>query len=554
MNKKATFILLFIVIMLGFLGFWYYRNTIFSKEILKLEILGLDSAKMGDEIKYTVKYKNNGNFVLEQPKLIFELPDNSLTEDGKTRFEKDLKDIYPGVEEIVQFNGRLLGKEGDLKVAKASLSYIPKNITARYESSTTFTTKIDAVAITLDFDLPSKIEKGKEISYSLNYFSNIDYPLENLSMKIDSVNGFNFESATPSSLDNSEWKLQTLNKAQGGRINVKGAITASANSRIIFGATLGVWQNGAFIAIKQTNADIEVIDPLLFISQQINGSSNHIASPGEKLHYKIFFRNIGSSSFDNLFMIVRLDGLAFDLSTLQSQQGQARPNDNLIVFDSKQVSELTHLNPQQENKVEFDVKLKDSWPPVPAEKNNTVIKSKVNISDISQEFDTKVNSRLEVSQKAYYSNQGNVENSGPVPPEVGKATTYTIVWQIKNYFNDVKNVKVRAVLPQGVVLTGKILPDNQIANFSMDNGSREIVWSAGDISAGAGISSSGPSLFFQVSSTPSSFQKGGTASLIGQATIFGEDQFTNSTAQSNAPAADTNLPDDQNNSGGGIVQ
>ncbi len=303
MSKKLIFIILFIVIVLGFLGFWYYRNTIFSKEILKLEILGPDSAKVGDEIEYTVKYKNNGNFVLEQPKLIFELPDNSLTEDGKTRFEKDLKDIYPGVEEIVQFNGRLLGKESDLKVAKAYLSYVPKNITARYESNTTFTTKIDTVAINLDFDLPSKIEKGKEISYSLNYFSNIDYPLENLSIKIDSINGFNFESSNPSSLDNSEWKLQTLNKAQGGRINVKGTITASTNSHITFGATLGMWQNGSFVAIKQANADVEIINPLLFISQQINGSSNYIVSPGEKLHYEIFFRNIGSSSFDNLFMI-----------------------------------------------------------------------------------------------------------------------------------------------------------------------------------------------------------------------------------------------------------
>ncbi len=554
MNKKAIFILLFAVIVLGFLGFWYYRNTIFSKQILKLEILGADSAKMGDEIEYTVKYKNNGNFVLEQPKLIFELPDNSLTEDGKTRFEKDLKDIYPGVEEIMQFKGRLLGKEGDLKVAKAYLSYVPKNITARYESNTTFTTKIDTVAITLDFDLPTKIEKGKEVSYSLNYFSNIDYPLENLSMKIDSVNGFNFESANPSSLDNSEWKLQTLNKAQGGRINVKGVITASVNSHITFGATLGMWQNGVFIAIKQANADVEIIDPLLFISQQINGSSNYVASPGEKLHYEIFFRNIGSSSFDNLFMIVRLDGSAFDLSTLQSQQGQARPNDNLIIFDSKQVSELTHLNPQQENKVEFDVKLKNNWTPVDAEKNNTVIKSKVNISDISQEFDTKVNSRLEVSQKVYYSNQNGIENSGPIPPEVGKATTYTIVWQIKNYNNDVKNVKVKAVLPQGVALTGKILPDNQISNFSMDNNSREIIWSAGDFSAGTGVSSAGPSLSFQVSLTPNKSQKGGTVNLINQATISGEDQFTNSTTQSTASLVDTSLPDDQSNSGGGIVQ
>ena len=76
-----------------------------------------------------------------------------------------------------------MGKEGDLKTAKASLSYMPKNLTVRYESDTTFTTKIDAVPITLDFDLPTKVEKGKDLQYSINYFSNIDYPLENLKHK-----------------------------------------------------------------------------------------------------------------------------------------------------------------------------------------------------------------------------------------------------------------------------------------------------------------------------------------------------------------------------------
>src|SRR3989338_8478770 len=110
---------------------------------------------------------------------------------------QNLKDIYPGDEEFVKFKTRLLGKEGDLKSAKASLSYIPKNLTAPFESGTTFTTKIETVPITLDFDLPSKIEKGKDLQYSINYFSNIDYPLENLSLKIDPADGFNFISSEP---------------------------------------------------------------------------------------------------------------------------------------------------------------------------------------------------------------------------------------------------------------------------------------------------------------------------------------------------------------------
>src|SRR3989344_2385623 len=183
--SKRIFLIIFIIIVVGFVVFLFYREGMFSKEILKLEILGPETAKIGDEIEYTVKYKNNGNFVLEKPKLTFILPDNSLTEDGKTMLVQNLNDIYPGNQDSVKFKARLLGKDGDLKTAKASLSYVPKNITATYESDTTFITKIDSTPFTLDFDLPTKVERGKNLQYSINYFSNVDYPLENLSIKID---------------------------------------------------------------------------------------------------------------------------------------------------------------------------------------------------------------------------------------------------------------------------------------------------------------------------------------------------------------------------------
>lgn len=556
--KKIIFIFIILVIIIGgFFGFWLYRNNIFSKEVLKLEILGTDTIKMGDEIEYTVKYKNNGNSVLQEPRLIFELPEHSLTEDGKKRFAQDLKDIYPGDENFVKFKTRLLGNEDSLALAKTWLSYMPKNLTVRFESYTTFSTKINSVPITLDFDLPSKAERGKEIQYSLNYFSNVDYPLENLSIKIDSINGFQLESSIPSSLDKSEWKISTLNKAEGGRITVNGRITGDPGQRLSFAARLGMWQDGEFVLIKDTNKEVSIVEPLIFISQQINGYPNYIASPGEKLHYEIFFRNIGSTSFDNLFLLTKLDGQAIDMQSIKSPTGEVRANDRLIAWDYKQVPELRYLAPQQEGKVEFDIQLKNDWTQSDSEKNNTIIKNKVDISQIINEFQVKVNSKLEVLQKGYYSSQAGITNSGPIPPAVGFPTTYTITWELKNYFNDIKNVKIRAVLPQNVTLTGKVLPETEFSNFSFDNNSREIVWNISNgaqLAAGIGILSNAPSISFQVSLTPDNSQKGGTASLIGEANITAEDQFTGAVTQGKALFINTSLPDDLDGSGGGIVQ
>ncbi len=554
MNRKIIFLVIPVIIVLAFAAFLLYRESGFSKEILRLEILGPSSAKTGDEVEYTVQYKNNGSFVLEKAKLTFVLPDNSLTEDGRTLIVQNLKDIYPGNQESVKFKTRLLGKEGDLKTVKASLSYVPKNITAPYESNTSFITKVDSTPITLDFDLPTKVEKGKNFQYSINYFSNIDYPLENLSIKVDSIPGFDFVSSVPSSLDGLEWKLPTLNKAQGGRISITGNISADTNKNLTFSASLGMWQNGSFIVIKQVSADVQSIQPLLYISQTVNGSSSYVASPGETLHYQIFFRNIGSTPFDNLFLVAKIDSSALDLSTIQADEGgQTQNNDNMIVWDNSQVSQLRHLDVQQQGEVDFSVKVKTDWNSSGQDPSNTVIADEVNISQITQKFSIKVNSGLVISQSGFYKNS-DISNSGPIPPKAGKATTYTINWEIKNYFSDTKNVKVKAVLPKNITLTGQIMPQDESSNFSFDSASREIVWSAGDILAGTGVKGDPVSFSFQISLTPDISQKGLAAPLIGQVQISGENQFTNTiiTAQDNG--VDTSLPDDFANSGGGIVQ
>jgi hypothetical protein len=73
--------------------------------------------------------------------------------------------------------------------------------------------------------------------------------------------------------------------------------------------------------------------------------------------------------------------------------------------------------------------------------------------------------------------------------------------------------------------------------------------------AGTGVSNSPPVIAFQIAFTPSFDQKGKVASIIGEARILGEDQWTEKAVQVKTPAIDTTLPDDQNISDHtGIVQ
>jgi len=139
--KKFIFIVIILGLAVGMVGFWHWNRNSYSKEILKLEILGPEQVSISQEIEYTVRYKNNGDVKLEEPRLIFEFPDNTLLENGfSKRIEigpEELGDIYPGEEKSFKFKGHLLGKEGEVKTSKAWLNYRPKNLKARYESATT---------------------------------------------------------------------------------------------------------------------------------------------------------------------------------------------------------------------------------------------------------------------------------------------------------------------------------------------------------------------------------------------------------------------------------
>jgi len=550
MNKRTLFIVILAVIV-GIAGFYYYQKNIYSKEILKLEILGSEEADLLNEIEYIVKYKNNGDTTLEQPELTFVYPEYSIPSEGSsltvTKKSEELGGaIYPGEERTFHFKARLLGKEGTAEEAKASLSYQPKNLTARYKSETTFTTVIKKVPITFDFDLPTKIAIGKDLKFRLNYFSNVDYPISHLRVTVDYPSDFEFIESLPKALEKTEWDIGLLNKAAGGRIEITGRLNGDVGEEKVFRAKIGIWQNGEFILLKEISSGITVINPSLDIYQQINGNTKYIANPGELLHYQIFFRNVGYEQLSNLFLIVKMEGSAFDFSTLQSPQGEFRSGDNSIMFDWKGIPDLQFLDPDQQGEVEFWIKLKNDWSITDSQGKNPAIKDTIYLSQVQQEVVYKVNSRLEISQKGYF-NDEVFGNSGSFPPKIGgEPTTYTIVWQLKNYYNEINNVKVKAVLPFCCDLTGLIFPEEQSSKFTFDSQSREIVWSAGDLKASQGVAGTqAPNISFQIKFTPLGNQLGQSPEIIGKAMITGEDQWTNETLESTSHGVTTALPDDK---------
>jgi len=303
-------------------------------------------------------------------------------------------------------------------------------------------------------------------------------------------------------LEKNEWEIPLLNKAEGGRIDIKGRLSGEVRDQKIFKAVFGIWLEDKFIPLKETSKGVEIVKPRLSIFQQINGQSRYVANPGELLYYEIYFRNIGEEAFRDLFLVARLDGKVFDFETVRTDFGKFNKGDNSIIWDWRDVPELRFLDKGEEGRVGFWIELKRDWQISGPWDKNTLLKNTVLLSQVKEEFETKVNSKLVILQE--FSVKENI---------------YTITWQAKNHFNDVKNIKVKAVLPPGVRLSGQISPEKEKANFTYDSQSREVVWLVGDMEAGRGIINEAPAISFYV------FLDSGEE-IIGEAVITGEDQWT----------------------------
>ncbi|MFH1424013.1 MAG: hypothetical protein ABIG29_03645, partial [Candidatus Nealsonbacteria bacterium] len=325
-------------------------------------------------------------------------------------------------------------------------------------------------------------------------------------------------------LEKTEWSVGLLNKAEGGRIQITGNLSGGVGEQKQFKAQLGTWRDGEFILLKETIRAVQIVTPSLYISQQINNNSQYVARAGDTLHYEIFFKNIGNDAFSNLFLVVKLESDLFDFQTTKAPLGDFESGDNSLIFDWRKSPKLQFLDAQEEGKVEFWIDLKDDWLITNADQKNPILKNKVFLSQAQKEFTTKVSSKLSIIQNGYYMDEvfGNL---GPNPPQVGNQTTYTIIWQAKNYYNDVKGVRVKAILDNNVKLTGRIFPEDSRLTF--DSNSREVVWELDDLAAGQGVLNPVSSVAFQITLTPAAFQQGASLGLVGAAKITGEDEFTN---------------------------
>jgi hypothetical protein len=531
--RKVALILLGLTLIIGPLGYFFYQRNIFGQDRLRFEITAPDMVSAGEEVEYIVRYRNNSDSRLEDMILTFEYPENSIPvereEDenikkrGNFRREVNVGELNPGEEKTTVFKAVLIGKEGTSFESSALIRYVPKNLAARYESKREHIAIIDKVPINFDFQIPSTVDPDRENSFRLRFSSDIDYPLTDLEVRFTYPSGFRFIRSSPKTEADGKnmWTWPVLNKGDDGTIDVDGVLLGDPGDAKIFNALLGVYVNDNFIVLKEASRGTAISRSNLILDMQVNGRDDYVASPGELLHYEIFFRNIGKETLEELFLLVDLDGNTLNLSQVEPKDGRFQEERGVIIWSHTFDYALLSLKENEEGRVEFWARVRGDLP------YNPEIKVKASIERAEKTLATRVNTRLSLNQEILRKGSP-FEVVGPFPFVKGETSNYAVRWRLKNHFNDVRDLTVRVKLPEGARITGEKNLENVLLSFN--SSTREVVMDIESIAAGET-----KEIFFEVEINPVKNMKEEDLLLL-EAEARGKDRRTESTITTVASA------------------
>lgn len=540
---KWLVLLALLLAIVSFLSFWFGSPS-FSESGVRLDIEGPTQVSVGDEVIYKLKYSNTTKLSLGSMRFKFTYPDNSVVlKDGivATNLSETftIDELSPGQDEIKEFKAFLVGDRGNIKTAKVELSYRAGDLRTAFEKTTSISTTIIGLPVALTLAAPPNSVPGQSISYVLDYRNETSDDIYDLRFEFDYPEGFSIQKLTPTpSAGNYVWNVPILKKSSGGRISITGPLNGKEGETKNVSVVLKRKIGEQYVDYEKAETSSVIANSLLSTEILVNDSTDYSAFAGDDLNYTVKYSNGSNYNLVGVNLAVKLEGEMYDISSLDTKGGYYDNSNGIILWNASSVPDFSNLSPNKKGQVSFRLKLKNSIPSGATGSKNLFVRASARLStpnvppnvagdEIFAESNlvTKISTQPTLKQIVYY-NDSAFGSSGPLPPEVGKETSFTVHWQITNPGNDMSGVKIVGILPAGVIWKNIVSVGSGQPEPSYNKNTSEVVWNLGVLPQGIGVTGSKYEASFQVTIKPSLNQKGSTILLVKDSKLSGIDSFT----------------------------
>src|SRR3989338_1782780 len=544
-NKLLKWLVLLALLLaiVSFLSFWF-GSLSFSEAGVKLEIEGPNQVTVGDEVVYKLKYSNTTKLDLDNMRFKFTYPEGSVVlKDGKVAKELTetftIERLSPGQKEEKEFKAFLVGDRGNIKTAKVELSYGAGDLRTAFEKTTSISTTIIGLPISLTLSAPPNSVPNQAINYVLDYRNETSDDIYDLRFEFDYPDGFSVQRSTPApNVGNYVWLVPVLKKGNGGRISITGLLSGKEGETKNVSVVLKRKIGEQYVDYEKAETSSVIASSLLNTEILVNESSDYSAFAGDDLNYVIKYFNNSNYNLIGVNLTVKLEGEMYDISSLDTKGGYYDNSNGTILWNASTVSDFSNLAPNKRGQITFRIKLKNSIPSGATGSKNLFVRASARLSTpnvpssvggdeivAQSSLVTKISTQPTLKQIVYYSDPA-FGSAGPLPPEVGKETSFTVHWQITNPGNDMSGVKITGVLPAGVNWKSVVSVGSGQPEPIFNTNTSEVVWNLGVLPQGVGVIGAKYEASFQVTIKPSINQKGSTILLIKDSKLSGVDTFT----------------------------
>ncbi|MEO8638067.1 MAG: hypothetical protein ABI430_04170 [Candidatus Taylorbacteria bacterium] len=543
-KKIMLFSLIFFVIALSFgLYIYYHGSNVFSSDNIQIVVSGPTGTAGGEALILGIVVRNNNNITLEDANLKIEYPEGTRQSGDLTlelkREQLPLGNIPPGGEIKKDISAILFGEENSKKEINLSVEYRVKGSNAIYEKKKIFEIALISSPISIRASSLKEINSGQDIELTLDIVSNSDSLLKDLVFKANYPFGFSFKSAKPApSFDSYLWRIGDLKPGEKRTIKIQGTMLGQNEEERIFRFDGGLQSqkdektvDPIFLTVEQS---VLIKKPFIGIDLVLDGESLpiHVASLGRDIRGDVIWENNLSSQISDVEIKVKIGG-SVNESSINPTSGFYNSTENTMLWNSGTDSDLQSINPGENGRVSFSFSSIVPQPENLGTFKNPEILLSVNVKgkrseeqNVPEEIISSASAKVRIqaspslSTKLLY-HDGPFTNTGSIPPQADKETTYTVTWDVGSSFNDVRDAVVSTTLPPYVKWKNAVSPSTE--HFSYNPAGGVVTWNIGEIKAGAGgerVAS------FQVSFLPSISQEGFAPVLVNQTTLSGVDRFT----------------------------
>lgn len=533
--------------------------TFFETENVNIQVHGPSEIQSGERVSWTVDIRNSDTF-LDSASIVFNFPTGAMSVESESspiaRQKRELGSMQPRQSISQTFDAYVFGGRDQKRSVSALIEYKPSGSSATLMKTVDFPFVIVRSPIALSLDMPNDLRTGQNVSIKVRYVSQSDQPISNLGITATVPDGFEIVKTTPEAKKNSNigkifWKIGNLNPSVSGFVDINGVIRGSDLDSKSFNVVIG-------IVDTKTNTVAQVFDEVTmatilhapFLEVSLEAPSFVGAGRGGTVNVK-WRNNLPVEVRDPILEITPV-GDALDIFSLKPAQGSFK--DSFMIWNSSTYPQFHLISPGASGEVSFSFNTKSNLARTseearPSLKFNAVFHSTGQLSgfegvDINgaDSIEIKISTKFAFTAKgAYFSSP--ISNTGPLPPKVGRETTYTIVWSFANMSNDVNNVIVRADIPPYVKFKNIINPSN--ADIRYDENTGFVVWNVGKVLAGTGFVRPAMQAAFQVGITPLALQEGQSPDLVSQSEATGVDSYTGETINLLGDKISTDMKDDR---------